>query len=180
MNIEALLAGNVRFITGRLKYKDYASDRKNLVEEQHPFAVIVGCSDSRVSPEIVFDATLGELFVIRTAGNVVDSIAMGSIEYAVEHLHVNLVVVLAHESCGAVTAAVNESEEEGDIAYVVEAIKPAVDETKGKAGDSIDNAVRANALNVVSQILDSPIVSEHNTRVIATRYDLNTGIVQLV
>ena len=103
--IELLKAGNARFISGALSPKeDYAEDRKRLAEGQHPFAVVLCCSDSRVAPEIIFDQKLGDLFVIRNAGNVVDDDVLGSIEYAVEHLGTPLVVVLGHSCCGAVTA----------------------------------------------------------------------------
>ena len=100
--------------------------RKELVEGQHPFAIILCCSDSRVPPEVIFDQGLGDLFIVRTAGNVFDNIALGSIEYAVEHLEVPLLVVLGHGQCGAVTATVEGGHAPGHISNVVEAIQPAV------------------------------------------------------
>ena len=103
-----LLEGNRRFADGKPRHPHEAADwRAHLREGQHPFAVIVGCSDSRVSPELLFDEGLGDLFVIRQAGHVGDEDTVASVEYAVGHLHVPLVVVLGHESCGAVEAAVN-------------------------------------------------------------------------
>ena len=103
--LQSLKAGNKRFVTGGLSPKNtYAEDRKALCEGQHPFAVVLCCSDSRVAPEIIFDQKLGDLFVIRNAGNVIDKHVLGSIEYAVEHLGTSLVVVMGHSCCGAVTA----------------------------------------------------------------------------
>src|SRR5262245_40561826 len=102
-----LLAGNARFVAHRERHPDITVRRRRaLVSSQHPFAVILGCADSRVSPELLFDEGLGDLFVIRVAGNVVDDVVLGSIEYAVEHLGTKLIVVLGHEKCGAVSAAV--------------------------------------------------------------------------
>lgn len=103
--LELLKEGNARFVSGALTPKDhYKEERQKLSEGQHPFAVVLCCSDSRVVPEILFDQQLGDLFVIRNAGNVVDLHVLGSIEYAVEHLGAPLVVVLGHSNCGAVTA----------------------------------------------------------------------------
>ncbi len=101
---EKLLEGNKRYLT-QPTAKDFAKRREETKDGQQPYAIILTCSDSRVAPEIIFDANLGEIFVIRTAGNVVDKIALGSIEYAAEHLHSPLLVVMGHEKCGAVKAA---------------------------------------------------------------------------
>ena len=102
-----LIAGNRRYVQHRQQYPDQSlPHRKELVSGQHPFAVILGCADSRVPPELLFDQGLGDLFVIRVAGNLVDDVVLGSIEYAVEHLGTKLIMVLGHEKCGAVSAAV--------------------------------------------------------------------------
>ncbi|MBK1787801.1 carbonic anhydrase [Prauserella cavernicola] len=126
-----LVRGNDRFVDGRQKHPHESLEwRESLVEGQHPFAVVLGCADSRVTPELVFDEGLGDLFVIRSAGEVLDTAVIGSIEYAVEHLSVPLIVVLGHESCGAVSATVdvvrNGTEVNGDISTLVRAIEPAV------------------------------------------------------
>jgi carbonic anhydrase len=185
--LKRLMEGNARFVSGHLTHVEVATStlRHTLANKQKPFAVIVGCSDSRVGPEIVFDEGLGDIFVIRTAGEVVDAIALGSIEYAVEHLGSSLIVVLGHERCGAVSAAVAGGEAPGHIADVLKAIEPAVEQTKGKPGDPIDNAVRAQALNVATQLQQAePILAEQfhsgKLKIVAARYDLDSGQVELL
>jgi carbonic anhydrase len=186
--LERLMQGNARFVSGHLTHagpEEIAEARSSVSKGQSPFAVIVGCSDSRVGPEIVFDQGLGDLFVVRTAGEVVDSAALGSVEYAVEHLGSSLIVVLGHESCGAVAAAVAEAKAPGHIAAVLEAIEPAVKQTKGNPGDPVENAVRAQALDVAKQLQGAePILSERvqsgKLKIVAARYDLSTGKVELL
>ncbi|OLN29370.1 carbonic anhydrase [Desulfosporosinus metallidurans] len=154
---------------------------------QHPFAVIVSCSDSRVPPELLFDQALGDLFVVRVAGNVVTPVEMGSIEYAVEHLKVPLVVVLGHEECGAVTAAVQGGETHGSIAAIIEKIKPAVNEarvTKATGKDLIEKSADLNIQNALMDIAKSPIIKEgvetKQVRVIGAKYDLDEGLLKLM
>ena len=126
--LEQLRQGNARFVSGVLVRRDhYSEDRERLSEGQHPFAVVLCCSDSRVVPEILFDQQLGDLFVIRNAGNVVDEDVLGSIEYAVEHLGSPLVVVLGHSSCGAVTATCQGEELPGHILDIAKRIRPSVE-----------------------------------------------------
>jgi carbonic anhydrase len=176
--------GNQRFASGHGRaVADYSARRAELAKGQQPFAVIVSCSDSRVGPEIVFDQGLGDLFVIRTAGDVVDDEALGSIEYAVEHLGSPLIVVLGHSSCGAVTAAVEGGSPPGHIGAVTRAIRPAVERTRGQPGDKVDNAVRQNVRDVVRQLTDDkPIlweyVHEGKLKIVGARYDLATGRVE--
>jgi carbonic anhydrase len=162
-----------------------AARRTKLATSQSPYAIIVSCSDSRVGPELVFDQDLGEIFVIRTAGEVLDDPGLGSIEYAVEHLHSPLIVVLGHERCGAVSAAVAGGEAPGHVAALVKAIQPAVQSTKGQAGDPIDIAVRANVRDVVHQLESTaPILSESvhagHLKIVGAYYDLDTGEVSPV
>ncbi len=186
--LKQLMNGNARFVaakTARPDGKNALKRRADLVNGQKPFAIVVSCSDSRVPPELIFDQGLGDIFVIRTAGEVVDAIALGSIEYGVEHLGAPLIVVLGHESCGAVAAAVSHANEPGHIADVLKAIQPAVEETKGKPGDPLDNAVRAQALDVVKQLRAAqPIVAERvqseKVTIVGARYDLHTGKVKLL
>src|SRR5439155_1280302 len=107
--LERLKAGNTRFAADKSNPKNIGKDRRAvLAKGQHPFAVVLTCADSRVAPELVFDQGLGDLFVLRVAGNIADPFVLGSIEYAVEHLHTPLIVVLGHESCGAVAAALTK------------------------------------------------------------------------
>src|SRR6476660_2417700 len=111
--------------------------QRELVAGQHPPAEVLSCADSRVPPEIIFDQGLGDLFVVRVAGNVATDTEIGSLEYGAEHLHIPLLVVLGHESCGAVTAAVEGGEAEGHIAALVSLIRPAVDSSHGMPGDPV-------------------------------------------
>lgn len=181
--------GNARFVSGNVTHPDQSAERRaETVSAQHPFAVIVGCSDSRVPPEIIFDQGIGDLFVVRTAGEVMDDASIGSIEYAVEHLNMPLVVVLGHDSCGAVKAAVDGGEAQGRIAGLVEAIKPAVDEAKGEAKNgnqtlslAIDNNIKnvVNELNSTDPIL-SKYVKEGKLKIIGAQYHLDSGRVDLL
>jgi carbonic anhydrase len=186
--LKRLMQGNARFVSGHLAHagpEEIAEARSAVAKSQNPFAVIVGCSDSRVGPETVFDQGVGSLFVVRTAGEVMDTAALGSIEYAVEHLGTPLIVVLGHERCGAVSAAVAGATEHGHLAALLKAIEPAIKQTKGKPGDPVENAVRAQALDVAAQLRSTqPILAERvqagKLKIVAARYDLDTGKVELL
>jgi carbonic anhydrase len=167
-------------------------DFKPLAEGQTPAVVVVGCADSRVAPEILFDQGVGDLFVVRVAGNVVSGaggVVKGSIEYAVAELSVPLVLVLGHSQCGAVKAAVKHLDARdalpGAIRDLVEAIKPAVARIKGMPGDRLANAVRANVeagvarLRTLEPIL-APAVREARVKVAGGVYDLSTGTVTML
>ena len=186
---QLLIDGNVRFTSGKLLSKDLSSTRRDdlMRNGQHPFAVIVSCSDSRVPPELLFDQALGDLFVVRVAGNVVAPVELGSIEYAVEHLKTPLVVVLGHEECGAVTAAVQGGITHGSIGAIIEKIKPSVDKAKamGLAGkDLIEMTTDLNTQNALSDISKSPIIKEgleeNQVKMIGIKYDLDEGILKLI
>src|ERR1043166_8240004 len=160
-----------------------AKRRTELAKSQHPFAIIVSCSDSRVPPEIVFDQGLGDLFICRVAGNVINDESLGSIEYAVDHLGVRLILVLGHQSCGAVKAAretiAAKGKAPGHIESLVTAIKPAVEAT---AKDDLETTVKANVQNVVKALRSStPIlkakVDSGEIQVIGGYYSLDTGAV---
>lgn len=182
----ALLKGNHRFVNDRPEYPNQGLERRaEIVAGQNPFAIILTCSDSRLSPEILFDQGLGDLFVIRTAGNIVDDIALGSIEYAVEHLKVPLLVVLGHQKCGAVTAAVEGGEAPGHIANIVEKIAPAVEAARSLPGDLTANAINANVSSVVKLLKESEpflakAVQEARLEIAGARYDLDSGAVTLL
>ncbi len=161
--------------------------RAELSKGQKPYAIIVTCSDSRVSPEIIFNESLGKLFVVRTAGNVVDPITIGSIEYAVEHLKAPLIVVLGHQSCGAVKAAISsDGHAEGNIGEIIKKILPAVKLVKStaKATDNIENKVIAqNVKNVIENITSkSEIITEEKkhgkVQIIGAYYSIETGKVE--
>ena len=160
-----------------------ATRARELVSGQHPHAEILSCADSRVPPEIIFDQGLGDLFVVRVAGNVATDTELGSLEYGAEHLHIPLLIVLGHESCGAVTAAVQAGEAEGHIAALVKLIKPAVDKSRGLPGDPVANAVRTNVELVVEQLRSStPVLSElvahGKLKIVGGVYSLETGEVR--
>jgi carbonic anhydrase len=183
-----LKAGNERFRGEHLKHPDQGLVRVHELEAgQHPYAIIVSCSDSRVPPEIVFDEGLGDLFVVREAGHVADAATLGSVEYAVEHLHAHLVVVLGHEHCGAVAAAseviTKNAKPEGHIVNLVDAIRPAVERAKSGRGDLLARAVRANVDLVTETLRGShPILFDHlaegSVKVVGGVYDLHTGAIE--
>ncbi|MEM4348703.1 MAG: carbonic anhydrase [Candidatus Anstonellaceae archaeon] len=124
--LEKLKQGNLRFVQGKPYSKDLALQRAQTASGQKPYAAVLACSDSRVSPEHIFDAGIGEIFVVRTAGNLADSIALGSLEYAAQHLHVPLVVVLGHTSCGAINAACSSEHASGNLKAIIDALQEAV------------------------------------------------------
>ncbi len=128
--LQKLLEGNRRFIDGKTKPDLSAQRRMELKKGQNPFAAILSCSDSRIETAHIFDGGLGELFIIRNAGNILTPVALGSIEYAVKHAGVKLVLVLGHEHCGAITATVNEADEGPNIAAIANEIKPSVEKAK--------------------------------------------------
>ena len=185
--LQRLKDGNLRYVANKTVDPNQTEKRRvELSKGQHPFATILGCVDSRVPPELVFDRGLGDLFVIRTAGQVLDKAVVGSIEFGVAELKIPLLVVLGHENCGAVKATIQaleqKAEAEGSIAYLVEAITPAVEKAKGQAGDNLDNVVRANLEIIVSHLNESPIlaeaVKEGKLKIVGGRYDLDTGSVE--
>ncbi|MEY2493203.1 MAG: carbonic anhydrase [Verrucomicrobiota bacterium] len=184
--LQQLREGNDRFIAGKpLHIGDLAERRAEVAKNQKPFAVLVSCSDSRGGPEIIFDQSLGDIFVVRTAGNVVAGIELGSVEYAVEHLGASLIMVLGHTRCGAVAAAVSGGEAHGHLPSILDLIKPAVEKTKNEPGDPIENAMRENVRQTVTQLKnDSPVLTDAlrggKLRIVGARYDLDTGRVELL
>lgn len=184
-SLKALLEGNNRYV-GRAKGPHRnASRRAEVATGQKPFAAILSCADSRVPPELVFDQGLGDLFTVRVAGNVPTDDVIASLEYAVEHLGSKLILVLGHERCGAVDAAIKGGKPEGHLAALLDPIRPAVEATKNQPGDKLDNAVRANVRNVVRSLKTShPILAEKvasgEIKVVGARYDLDSGKVELV
>jgi carbonic anhydrase len=184
--LQKLIEGNKRFSSSKQSHPNQDREhRQGLAKGQKPFAVIVGCSDSRIPPEIIFDQGLGDLFVIRVAGNIVDDVALGSIEYAVDHLGAQLIVVLGHSKCGAVTATVQGGAVHGHIKSIVQAIEPAIDPARKEPGDLTDNTIKANARLVASQIQSSqPILSElvsnGKITVLSAYYDIENGEVHIL
>jgi carbonic anhydrase len=190
--IRRLLEGNQRFVKGETTSpRRTPSDFRPLAEGQQPMAVIVGCADSRVSPEILFDQGVGDLFAVRVAGNVVSGSGppvKGSIEYGVAELGASLIMVLGHGECGAVKAAIKHLDDKeplpGAIGPLINTIRPAVLKAKGRPGNLLDNAIRAN-VEIGVEVLRSlqpivaPAVKRGRVKVVGAVYDLRTGSVTL-
>ena len=185
--LQRLMRGNQRFVQGKLTFADASPARRaELLKGQQPLAVIVACSDSRVPPTLVFDQGLGRLFVVRLAGDVVDKAAAGSVEYAVEHLHVHLVVVLGHDDCGAVKAALHPGADQHspELGAVIHAIHPAVESAKAMPGDLLHNAIDANTRLQARRLRALPVLAKlikaGKLEILAARYELDTGRVVLL
>lgn len=184
--LRRLKAGNERFAADKATHERQQADRRTEVAKgQKPFAIVVCCSDSRVPPDIVFDQGLGDLFVVRTAGNVVDDVGLGSIEYAAEHFGTRLVVVMGHTECGAVSAAVAGGAVHGHVRAVVKAIEPAVEKVKGQPGDQVENAVLENVRLTVKRLQSAgPVLRDRvaagTLKVVGACYDLKSGLVKPV
>jgi carbonic anhydrase len=180
---QCLKDGNERFAADRLGGKDVGSARRQeLTAGQHPFAIVLSCADSRVPPEIIFDRGLGDLFVVRVAGNISEPFAVGSIDYAVEHLHVPLIVVLGHEKCGAVAAALGEDKPGGNLGKLIGQIHVGehLSANKDEAlADSVENNVRFQVRLLTER---SAVIREHakqkQLQIVAGVYGLATGKVR--
>jgi carbonic anhydrase len=178
-----LMAGNARFVAGKPQTYALASLRQKLASGQSPHVIILSCSDSRVSPELTFDQSLGDLFVVRAAGNVADAVGLGSIEYAVAHFHSPLLVVLGHQKCGAVIAACSgEKMPSANLDAIMKKIGPAVAQAKtyAKADDLIDAAIKENVHQSAKDVLEhSEIIRDAvkagKLSVIEAEYQFDTG-----
>ncbi len=183
--LQKLKSGNKRFVEMKLKHPDQSTKRRNeLTQGQHPFATILSCSDSRVVDEILFDQGLGDLFVIRNAGNIIDDHVIGSVEYAIVHAGTKLVVVMGHENCGAVGATVCHAKESSYIESIEKAIEPAIKVSKGEGADFANDVSKNNAKLVVKTLYQNPIISkcvkEHDVKIIPAYYNLHTGKVEFL
>ena len=187
--LRRLLEGNERYVAAKQTYTNgTAARRLEVAREQRPFAAILGCADSRVPAEIVFDQGLGDLFVVRVAGPVADEAVLGSLEFAATELGVPLILVLGHERCGAIKATI-EALERGDdppghIAALTGAIRPAVKQARGRPGDLVDNALRAHIAGLVERLRAArPILGERvrqgQLKIAGARYSLETGQVEI-
>jgi carbonic anhydrase len=187
--LDRLLAGNRRFVAGRARHPRQSPRHvRDLAGGQQPFAVVLGCADSRVPAELIFDQGLGDLFDNRIAGNLVDDLLLGSIEYAVEHLGPVLVVVLGHERCGAITATVEAvrtgETPHGHVGTLVEALRPVVEAALRLPGDPVENGVLANVRAQAHAIVARSGVVREAVRagrlaVVGARHDLDTGRVTM-
>jgi carbonic anhydrase len=179
--LELLINGNKRFESGESQYPNRDAKRRlEGLNGQHPFAVVIGCSDSRIPPEILFDQGIGDLFVIRVAGNIIDDAVIGSVEYAVKQLETPLVMVLGHKLCGAVQTAISGVEESKYIEVIAEKIQPAIDAVSVDETDYLDKVIRKNVelmvdkLTTSSQILNDSLKSGE-IAFIGGYYDIATG-----
>ncbi len=181
-----LMSGNARFVEGLTRQRDLRAERADLVGGQQPYAIVLTCADSRVPPELLFDESLGRLFVVRVAGNVVDPVVLGSIEYAAEHLHTPAILVLGHRACGAVKATIDGGHVPPNIAALAGRIKPAVDRAR-KAGAEpyalLDQAIAENVRLQMDRMLAESNVLALMTHAGALQikgavYDLASGKVE--
>lgn len=184
--LKRLLDGNQRFVQQKRQYPDQSLERIRMIAQaQYPFAAILGCADSRVPTEIIFDQGLGDLFVVRVAGNVVCDTVIGSLEYATAVLGSQLIVVLGHKRCGAVAKALQDKPISGRMGLIIEGIKPAVETTKMTTKNLQDHAVianikyQANKLQENSTIL-SKLVRQNKLKIVGARYDLDSSKVSIV
>jgi len=186
---QRLIAGNMRFVQGLFQGRNLLDLRRTLTQGQQPEAAVLCCSDSRVPAEIIFDQSLGDLFVVRTAGLVLEPTSIGSLEYAVAHLHVPLLVVKGHECCGAVTAAVTHPDtDEGHISAIVKQIAPAAAQARltGKSGhDLVEEATEQHLKSLEETLrLESKIIGEALDRgrleLVVAKYLLGSGRVEML
>jgi carbonic anhydrase len=184
--IQELREGNDRYILDHVEHPHEGAQRRvDLSVAQHPFAIVLGCADSRVVPELIFDQGVGDLFVLRIAGNVADDAVIASIEYAVEHLGTRLVVVLGHERCGAVMAAIDHVFSPGKLNSLISYIKPAVKASQDLAGNVVSNTVKAHINLMVEAIASTePILSQEvksgTLKIVPAYYRLSTGKVDFL
>lgn len=184
--LEKLQQGNERYVnSATVCHKDWTAKRAALVDNQKPFAIIVSCSDSRVPPEIIFDQTLGHLFVVRIAGNIVDDFAIGSIEYGVSVLGAKLIVILGHAGCGAVDAALKGMKFDNHIQEILDDIHPAIVAVKEKSGNSLELAIKQNVRNVektlkASKPVLAKLFAEGDLKIEGGYYHLDTGKVEFL
>jgi carbonic anhydrase len=178
------MEGNARFLSGNMSQKNFGPRREELKAGQHPMATVVCCSDSRVVPEFIFDVGLGDIFTVVSAGNVVDKIGIGSVEYAVGHLHTPLLVVMGHEKCGAVKAAYH-NHSESNITAIVKKIAPSAKKAKkgGQEAEECESAACNNVKAVIRKLKSSPIVKEKlekgELKIVGLKYHLD-GTLEVV
>ena len=185
--IKKLQKGNERFVNLKSKHPDENKlRRKEMLKGQHPFVVILSCSDSRVPPEIIFDQGLGDIFEIRNAGNVLNEHVIGSIEYAVMHCGVKLIVIMGHQDCGAIAATLSGVSETKYIQALENSIKPAIEDCKCRGLEiNSDNVVKAHVMQDIKELLEQDIdlvkyMEKHNVKIVPAYYHLDSGRVDFM
>ncbi|MBN2478883.1 MAG: carbonic anhydrase [Parachlamydiales bacterium] len=182
--LQRIIDGNKRYVNNKSLHPNRNEERrKEISSKQSPYAVIVGCADSRVAPEIIFDEGLGDLFVVRVAGNIVGPIELESIEYSAIYLNSIIILVLGHENCGAVNAVIQDTTT--DIQEIAKLIKPAVQEAKeSQTNNLLEASIKNNALNMKSFLEQSPnikqLIQDKKIEVHAAYYNLKTGLIELL
>jgi len=178
-----LMAGNKRYVTGKTAVRDVVRGRADTVKAQHPSVMVLCCSDSRVSPELIFDQNIGDLFVVRTAGNVADPIAIASLEYAADHLDSRMLVVLGHENCSVISATLSgEAQPSENLTALMKKIRPGVERLKDLVtGDALMTmAVESNVHHSAADVLENSAMLRHGVTsgeltVVKALYKLGTG-----
>ena len=181
-----MLIGNRRFASGvGIHPRQSPYRRAEVAPGQQPFATVIGCSDSRVPPEVIFDCGLGDLFVVRTAGHALDDAGYASVQYVVEHLGVPLIIVLGHSDCGAVKSAIQGVQAPAHLGILIARLQPAVEAASGRTGDPVHNTVIENISRTVAHLkalgpVMADLVAAGKVSVVGAHYDLETGLVTLV
>jgi len=184
--LNVLLKGNMRFVSGNLEHPNHCEEsRQGVAAGQEPIATVLTCADSRVPPVDIFDQGIGDIFVVRVAGNIIGDHTLGSIEYAVSYLHTPLVIVLGHSSCGAVGAVVSDVKLDGHMSTFVPPIQAAIKNVKDDEGDLVNNTAMELARQIAGKIAHSePIIADFvergKTRVVPAYYDLHSGKVTIL
>jgi carbonic anhydrase len=180
---QRLMEGNKRFTSDQSEHPDRTGERREeTAAQQFPFAAIMGCADSRVSPEIIFDQGIGDLFIVRVAGNVVGPVELASLEYSALYLNSSIILVLGHENCGAVKAVL--AGQTKDIEPVANLIQPSVKMTKADATNRVEATIKANVKNMVDQLNKNPalkkLVDQNKLKIVGGYYHLNSGEVEFL
>ena len=185
--LNKLKQGNKRFVQLHQKHPDEsAKRRKEMVKGQHPFVIVLSCSDSRVPPELIFDQGLGDIFEIRNAGNVLNDHVIGSIEYAVMHCGVKLIVIMGHQDCGAINATLSGVSETKYIQALEDSIQPAVEQCKAKGLEvNSDNVVKAHVMQDIEELMRNDVelvkyMKKHNVKIVPAYYHLDSGKVDFL
>ena len=181
--IDKLINGNKRFVKGNsLNIHHDLEAVTNSSKKQHPFAVVLTCSDSRVDPDIIFDQGIGDLFIVKNAGNVISDIDFGTIEYAVEHLNVKLIVVMGHTDCGAVKAFVGDKDKgfkqhHSHIDDILDSIdhEKEIKDIPSKTDNYLSSCIKANTLHSATSLKKDALIKKHNVQVVQFLYDVQTG-----
>lgn len=184
--LKLLLNGNKRFIKGDMVHPHQVVRRRSeIIHGQRPFAVVIGCSDSRVPPEVLFDQGLGDIFVVRVAGATIGNVCIGSLEFAIEHLDVNLVMVMGHQYCGLIKTAAGGDDVHHHLGSLVKTASEAVENTKDMPGDPLENATKENVKLLIDRLEDqSPVIDKHvksgKVKIVGCYYSLDSGRVDII